>query len=404
MPRLSPAGPSPEALLPSHRCRSPRAGRLLLVAALAAVAPTWGQNPASSAPRPSVEALFLDSNSILLDGALDESIWRQTKPATDFVQREPYVGKPATESTELRFAFTSTRLYIAATVQTETLIAREQRRDAKLASDDSIAIILDTFLDRRNAYVFETNANGARSDSLVTEEGRDLNPQWDGVWRVATKRIEGGYTAEIEIPFATLRFDPALDRWGLQIVRRIANKNEQDLWSPVGRDADELRISLAGTLTGMGGIRPSQQLQIKPYVTASTSRDLGADAPADDTTDDLEVGLDAKWAPTRSLAVDLTVNTDFAEVEVDEQQVNLTRFPLFFPEKREFFLENAGLFEFGPVKRGFDFDPILMKVFFSAPNRTRRERSGDSNSVRRTPHRPDRRPLEHRRPGSSDTL
>ena len=320
--------------------------------------------------RPMVKATDLTSASVQreavvqLDGVLDEAFWAETAPADDFIQREPYAGQPATQITEVRFAFTASRLYVGLTVQAETLIAREQGRDAFLGNDDSVRIILDTFLDRRNAYVFETNGNGARSDALVTDEGRDMNRQWDGVWRVATARTATGYTAEMEIPFSTLRFDPALDRWGLQIVRRVAANYEQALWSPTGRDANELRISLAGTLTGLPTIEASQQFQVKPYVTANADRDrrLG---PGDERSEDAELGVDAKWAPTRNLAVDLTVNTDFAEVEVDEQQVNLTRFPLFFPEKREFFLENAGLFDFGPVKRGFDFDPILMKVFFS---------------------------------------
>ncbi len=335
----------------------------LLALALVGSEPGFSQGAAA---RPTVAAVTLEGDeAIRLDGVLDEAVWQRAGVARDFKQREPYEGEPATENTALRFVLGDAHLYIAIVAAAENLIARQQARDALLAGDDSVAIILDTFHDRRNAYVFETNGNGARRDLLVTDEGRDVNSEWDGIWRVAAKRSPRGFTAEIEIPFSTLRFDPAQTTWGLQIVRRVAAKSEQDVWSPTGRDADEMRISLAGTLTGLRDLRPSQQLQVKPFVTADLSNTRVRAGGTGDTTSDAEFGVDAKWGPTRNLSVDLTVNTDFAEVEVDEQRVNLTRFPLFLPEKREFFLENAGLFEFGPVKRQFDFDPVLMKVFFS---------------------------------------
>ena len=318
---------------------------------------------ALEAQAPTIEATPT-TNPVRLDGRLDDPVWRQAATTSDLTQREPDLGEPASQRTRVQVAYTPSSLYFALTVEAQPLFAREQRRDAQLFADDAVALVLDTFHDRRNAYVFETNANGARTDTLVTDEGRDINPQWDGIWRVATQRTESGYTAEVEIPFATLRFDPTKTTWGFQIQRRIPGRTEQALWAPIGRDADELRISLAGTLTGLEGIEPGRQLQIKPYITASSTRTRG-EAKGRTTEDDADVGLDVKWGVTRNLALDVTLNTDFAEVEVDEAQVNLTRFPLFFPEKREFFLENAGIFEFGPVKTDFDFDPLLMKVFFS---------------------------------------
>ncbi|HVR29986.1 MAG TPA: DUF5916 domain-containing protein, partial [Thermoanaerobaculia bacterium] len=312
--------------------------------------------------------------ALTIDGDLSEAAWSEAVPGTGFRQREPKELEPATEDTEFRVVRTDTFLYIgveARDSEPHAIVAGEMERDAPLYRDDSIAIVLDTFGDRRNAYTFETNPNCARFDALITDEGRDINRQWDGVWWVACRRTSDGWIAEFGIPFSTLRFDPALDAWGINVRRMIRRKSEEVNWAPLGRDIGSYRdlaqyavyrISLAGTVEGMRGIEPAHPLNVKPFLVGELTRAPGADGGS--TRDDGEVGLDLKWGVTRSLALDLTYNTDFAEVEADQQQVNLTRFSLFFPEKREFFLENAGIFEFGLPQRD-SFEPPLMKVFFS---------------------------------------
>lgn len=330
----------------------------------------------SVAARPSIRAERTDT-PILVDGVLDELVWDRAEVGTDFVSREPVSHLPASERTEFSVAYTSSTLYIglrAFDSEPERIVAKEMERDAPLGlNDDSIAIVLDTFRDRRNSYTFEVNPNGARSDSLVTDEGRTLNVEWDGVWRAAARRTPEGWVVELAIPFSTLRFDPEIDTWGLNVRRLIRRKNEEVNWAAIGRDIGPRFltvplyaahwVSLAGDLTGLEGIRASRQLDLKPYVIGEVS-----ELPRDraDRASEGEVGLDFKWGITRSLTLDLTYNTDFAEVEVDQQQVNLTRFSLFFPEKREFFLENAGIFEFGPPNRAQgERETNLMKVFFS---------------------------------------
>ena len=297
---------------------------------------------------------------ITLDGRIDEAAWEAAPPLGGFLQREPDELAPATEDTELRALFDSTTLYIAVRASDsspEAIIAREMQRDGGLFRDDAVAILLDTFHDHRNAYFFETNPNGARTDGLVSNEGDDFNTDWDGVWHVASNIDEQGWTAEFAIPFRTLRFDPSLDVWALQVRRFIRRKNEPTFMAPVSLEDDFFKLSKAGHLSGLTGIEPGLALNVKPYVTAATG-ESAEDGPVDES----EFGLDIKWGLSRGLGLDLTVNTDFAETEVDEVQVNLTRFSLFFPEKREFFLENSGIFEFGTPGGG---GGPLFRLFFS---------------------------------------
>ncbi len=234
------------------------------------------------------------------------------------------------------------------------------QRDGALFRDDSVIVVLDTFDDDRNTYFFETNPNGARTDSLATDEGRNTNFQWDGVWDVSARITDDGWVAEMEIPLSTLRFKSGATEWGLNVRRQIRRKNEEVYWAPIGLDAGIFRVSLYGSLLGVEGFTKGINLNVKPFVTAqSTESDIPLANPDDDTFD---YGLDVKWGATRGLSLDLTVNTDFAETEVDATQVNLTRFSLFFPEKREFFLENSGIFDFGAEGGG---GPPLVKLFFS---------------------------------------
>ncbi len=200
--------------------------------------------------------------------------------APRFVQREPRDGEPSSETTEFAVAFTPSTLYVAVWAHDSdpgAIIAKQMEKDADLSQDDSILIVLDTFLDGRNSYGFSTNANGARTDTLVTDEGRDVNRNWDGVWAVGARRTDWGWSAEIAIPFSTLRFDRSLDTWGLNVERRIRRKNEETYWAPMARETGSFnssaayRVSLAGRLHGLTGIKPSRSLDVKPYVLGSGS-------------------------------------------------------------------------------------------------------------------------------------
>ncbi len=332
------------------------------------------QEAAPGTERPTMAATRVDQ-APTVDGDLSDRAWQESEVGTDFMQHEPLDGVPATEQTELRVVFTDSTIYFGITAldaNPDAIIAKEMERDSRIFQDDSILLLLDTFHDQRNAYAFETNLNGARADTLVTDEGRDLNLEWDGIWSVASRRTAFGWVAEIAIPISTLRFDPAAPAWGFNVQRYIAHKREMTHWSGLPREVSVLgqvgsqiqpvhRISMAGELTGLTGLAQSAQLQIKPFVIGDVSEDPRLEA---DPITDGDGGLDLKWGVTRSLALDLTWNTDFAEVEVDEQQTNLTRFSLYFPEKRDFFLENAGIFDFGPPHRE-SFRPPVLKAFFS---------------------------------------
>jgi len=355
--------------------RAGAAPAALLAAALLAAAP--GSAQPDPPPRPAITALAV-AEPIVVDGLLDEEAWRRAEVGRDFTMREPEDRRPATEATEFSVLYTPSTLYFGIRAFDSTpgaIVAKEMERDALLGqNDDSIAIILDTFADERNCYSFEINPNGARSDALVTDEGQEINTDWDGVWSVATRRTGDGWVAEVAIPFSTLRYQRGGGTWGLNVRRLIRHKNEEVYWAPLGREIGPRSmamtiyaghwVSLAGELRGLQGIRPSRRLDVKPFMVGAISETPGV--PGDDREDDTEAGLDLKLGVAKSLSVDLTYNTDFAEVEVDQQQVNLTRFSLFFPEKREFFLENSGIFDFGPPNRGRDEREVnLLDVFFS---------------------------------------
>ena len=290
-----------------------------------------------------------------LDGVLDEEVWRSAAVIDDFVQQEPAEGDPATERTVVRMLYDARALYIGVEAfdsDPSGVIATEMRRDSsRLFDEDNFQIILDTFHDARSGYMFVTNPLGGKLEQQVAEEGEgsrrgnssNINVNWDGVWHVSTRRSDEGWVAEIGIPLVTLRF-PAATRqvWGVNFMRNIRRKNEQVFWAPIPKAYDLTRASLAGTLTGLGGVNRGMDLRITPYLLVGGRQDRADTGLAGSGFNDL--GLDVKYGVTSGLNLDLTVNTDFAQAEVDEQQVNLTRFPLFFPEKRDFFLENAGLF------------------------------------------------------------
>ncbi len=203
--------------------------------------------------------------------------------------------------------------------------------------------MLDTFHDQRNGYLFATNPAGARWDAQMIGEGREVNTNWDALWTVRTRVVETGWYAEIAIPFRTLRFSRADPQtWGINFLRRLRRRNEDSYWAPLPRIYRLNRVSMAGTLEGLSGLRPGSDLRVKPYALASAARStrtaVGSEADA---------GFDVKYGVASGLTWDFTFNTDFSQVEADEQQVNITRFSLFFPEKRDFFLENSGVFHCG---------------------------------------------------------
>jgi hypothetical protein len=226
----------------------------------------------------------------------------------------------------------------------DRIVVNELRKDFTTSDSDLVGIVLDTFHDERNGFLFSTNPMGAKYDAQMTNEGRQLNASWDGIWYVHTTIGDTGWFAEIKIPFKTLKFDGAgAQTWGLNFVRRIRRKNEDSYWAPLPRFYLLHRVSLAGTLEGLSAGRPGANLRVKPYGLGSGSAAGGTSAAGD-----WDAGVDVKYGVTSGLTWDFTVNTDFSQVEADEQQINLTRFSLLFPEKRDFFLENSGIFQFGP--------------------------------------------------------
>lgn len=288
---------------------------------------------------------------IVVDGILNEAVWESAPVADGFTQSEPRTGMPATEATIVRVLFDSDRLYIGAVLHDSDpshIVVNDIRKDFKEDDQDDFEVLLDTFHDRRNAYVFITNAEGARADRQIANEGREINTSWDGIWTVKTHRTADGWTVEMAIPFKTLRYELGDDaEWGVNFARRIRRKNEVTYWAPVPRAFSLSRVSLAGVLSGLHVDVTSRDLRIKPYVVGRTLRELASDRQATSSA----VGLDATYGVTRHLALNLTINPDFAQVEADEQQVNLTQFSQFFPEKREFFLENSGIFYMGDAAR-----------------------------------------------------
>ena len=323
-----------------------RRPRLVLCAALYAFA---ARTAAAADPR--IVTAVETRTPITLDGILDDEAWITAEPATDFVQAEPHEGQAATERTTVRLLFDRDALYVGVRcddAMASALIVNDIRKDFTPGEQDTFEVLLDTFADRRNGFVFATNPAGARSDTQIANEGRDVNTSWDAVWSVATKVDANGWSAEMRIPFKTLRFERGEGRiWGANFSRRIRRKNEVDYWSPVPRVYNLFRAGLAGTLTGLGDVSQGHNLRIKPWVAGTSTRAVGG-CEFDPAS---HAGLDVTYGVTPSLTLDVTVKPDFAQAEADEQQVNLTQFSLFFPEKREFFLENSGMFYFGDIPR-----------------------------------------------------
>ncbi len=294
----------------------------------------------------------------VIDGIVDDPVWEQAPVIDQFIQQEPLQGAPATERTEVRLLYDDENLYVAVRAfdsNPDGIIATEMRRDgARILDEDNFQIILDTFMDSRSGYMFVVSPLGAKLDQQVFEEGEggrrggssNINRDWDGVWHVEARRTAEGWEAELLIPMVTLRFpDTPVQSWGINFQRNIRQKNEEVFWSPIPRGYGLPRVSLAGRLDGLEGLDRGRDLRLKPFVTGGGRRSLNGGTADNSFTGD--VGLDLKYGISAGLNLDVTLNTDFAQAEADDEQVNLTRFPLFFPEKREFFLENAGQFNVG---------------------------------------------------------
>jgi hypothetical protein len=305
-----------------------------------------------------------------IDGSPDEGLWMSAPMLGDFVQREPQDGAPATERTEVRVLYDRAALYVAVWLydsRPEGIVPGEGIRDYDLEQSDAVMLILDTFRDEQNAFIFGTNPAGIEYDGQVANEGSGggrffgaggtnnrrqqsgsgggFNLNWDASWSVATSADGDGWYAEFRIPFSTLRYAAGENQtWGLNVARRVRRLNEQSFWSPIPRQFDQYRLNYAGALEGVNP--PAQRVaQVTPYVLQKAQRDyLAGDQ---DFGYPGEVGGDAKVQVTSGLTLDMTYNTDFAQVEVDDAQTNLTRFSISFPEKRPFFLENAGFFNVG---------------------------------------------------------
>ena len=292
-----------------------------------------------------------------LDGRLDEPYYTEVPPITEFIQQEPNEGAPTTEKTEAWIFFDDSNLYVSARCwdsQPERQVANEMRRDSTgILQNENVGVLLDTFYDRRTGYLFQANLLGGQRDSTVTEPRQDVD--WSTVWDVRTQRFEQGWTVEFAIPFKSLRYDARpVQVWGINLRRIIRWKNEWTYITPVPAYLQTFGIfsvSLGATLLGIETPPAGLDLEVKPYGISGIRTDRNATPPYVNDVDG-DVGVDVKYGLTDSLTLDATYNTDFAQVEDDTQQVNLTRFNQFFPERREFFLENQGLFRFGSATAG----------------------------------------------------
>jgi hypothetical protein len=282
--------------------------------------------------------------SITLDGRLDEDVWMRAVPATNFVQRDPDNGQLATEQTEVRFVYDNDKLYMGVTLfdsEPDELVYYQMGRDGYLPADDKLQWAIDTFNDGQSAYWWEMNPAGSMADALRGANNSN-NRRWDGIWDARTTRSDIGWTIEMEVPFRTMNFNPDTDGWGVNFQRTVSRKSETSLWMGWPRNQGLNRMSNAGLLTGIQDVSQGSGLDIKPYVVGTAESFPGRDATG---TTEAQAGVDLFYNITPSLRTNLTVNTDFAQAQVDTRQTNLTRFSLLFPEQRDFFLDGSLFFD-----------------------------------------------------------
>jgi hypothetical protein len=282
-----------------------------------------------------------------LDGRLEDEAWRGLEPITSFSQVEPRTGAPGSVRTEVYLAYDDEALYFAVVAhdpEAGGMVATQRKRDADLSGDDHVVLVLDPFLDRRNGYAFTFNPLGARHDALI-RGGSTLNPDWDGQWEVVARVTEDGWVAEGAIPFSTLSFRAGVEAWGLNLERYVARTGERLRWHGPERQYAVHNLANAGNLLGLGELRRRTRFELRPFVTAGVARDHVSET----TETRFEPGFDLFYQLTEATTAVLTVNTDFADAEVDDRVVNLTRFPVRFPEKRAFFLQDAGVFSYSLI-------------------------------------------------------
>lgn len=329
-----------------YKGQSASCGLLLLTLSLLSPSSFAQDTITTTEVRPSMLAHRIDGDiGVQLDGLLNEGVWAQAQPITEFRQQEPIEGAQPNERTEIRVLYDDEALYIGAMLYDSDpsgILAYQLQRDAGLGTDDRFMWIISTFDDNRTGYFFETNPVGLLGDGLI-EGGGGFNKRWNGIWNIRTAIQDDGWSAEIRIPFSTLNFDPALGAWGINFQRTIRRHNEEILWNGWRRNEGLFRPIHTGQLNGLNDLSQGMGIELKPFVNVSTNRGPAAGINAGD---DAKAGIDVTYSLTPSLRAALTLNTDFAEVEVDSRQVNLTRFPIRFPEQREFFLEGSGVFSF----------------------------------------------------------
>ncbi|MFC1543297.1 DUF5916 domain-containing protein [Candidatus Neomarinimicrobiota bacterium] len=324
----------------------------------------WSSGYSQSDPTnpKSIAAVRLEEGErINLDGLMDETAWLRATPAVGFLQKNPDEGKPATEQTEVSVLYDTDYLYFGMMLydsEPDRIIAYQKQRDASIHTDDRMLWMLYTFQDGRTGYFFEINPAGVMGDGLFIAGSSSffpVNKSWDGIWDARITKRSDGWSAEVRIPFRTLNFDPSRDTWGINFSRTIVRKNEESLWSGNQRNQGLYRIVHAGQLTGLRGMSQGRGLEVKPFSVAGW-RNMPQES--DPTSIPSDVGFDLTYSVTPSLRAALTVNTDFAEVEVDQRRVNLTRFPLRYPERRDFFLEGSSIFSFS---ESLSIDPYFSR-------------------------------------------
>ena len=293
--------------------------------------------------QPEIKAVFTETPPVI-DGSVNDDVWSNASLINELFQREPKSGDPVSEKTEFLFLYDHNNIYIGIRCFDDPagITAKELARDVSLGEDDRIQVIFDTYMDGRSGYWFQIGPRGSIGDALVNENGRDFNKSWDGLWDGKAKITENGWEGELIIPFKTLGFKKDNSTWGLKLIRYIKRKSETAYWPATTLDANKFQISDAGRITGLKDITQGIGLDIIPYLTGGMSKKQN-----DVSKPVLDGGIDLFYHLTPSLKAAFTLNTDFAQTEVDEKQINLTRFNLFFPEKRDFFLDGANYFTFG---------------------------------------------------------
>ncbi len=335
------------------RARAPLRSRRGWVARIGRVAVAGmliSAGAAAEEPVYSITAVPPGTERPVIDGLLDDPAWRSAQPLSALRQVVPVAGAVPTEETEIRLLFDERSIFVLLDCRDsdpERIRATQLKRDARLGPDDRVELFFDTFLDRRNAFWFQIGAGGSKGDALIARNGSRFNKDWDGIWYGQSRVTERGWQAELEIPLATLNFDQAGTSWGFNVRRFIRRREEEARWASPTPRLQFFSVAHAGTLQGLAGLQQGLGLDVVPFVVGDWLRDRTT------LEQDLEedVGLDLFYKVTPSTKVSLSINTDFAETEVDDRQINLTRFDLFFPEKRDFFLEDSSTFEFGPDNR-----------------------------------------------------